>query len=100
MSKYAVIFSSIRTNIDEGYGEMNDKVFEEIEKQEGYLGHEALRGNDGFGINVSYWDSLESIDNWRKNTLHQQAKKLGIERWYENYSLKICKVEYEKDFQK
>lgn len=100
MNKYAVVFSSIRTNIDEGYKKMNDAVFAEIEKQSGYLGHEAVRGSDGFGINVSYWDSLESIELWKNNVLHQKAKALGIEKWYESYSIKICKVEFEKDFRK
>jgi heme-degrading monooxygenase HmoA len=100
ISKYAVVFSSTRTSVEEGYSSMNDSIFEEIEKEEGYLGHEATRGADGFGINVSYWKDLDAIDSWRKNTLHRKAKAQGIDKWYESYSIKICKVEYEKDFSK
>lgn len=99
-SYYAVIFSSQRSNIDEGYAEMNDLVFDEIESQPGYLGYEANRGENGFGINVSYWKDMESIMNWKNNALHKKAKLKGIEKWYSSYRLRIAKVEYDKQFVK
>ena len=39
------------------------------------LGVESARGNSGLGITISYWESLDAIENWKKNTLHKKRKK-------------------------
>ena len=57
-------FTSLRTAVDEGYGNMADNMVALAEQQPGYLGHESAR--DGTGITVSYWQSLEAISNWKK----------------------------------
>ena len=51
---YAVIFSSRRTDGDNGYGDMADRMLALAAEQPGFLGAESTRGIDGFGITVSY----------------------------------------------
>jgi hypothetical protein len=58
---YAVIFTSTRTSIDEGYAGMADRMVELASQQPGFLGVESVRGADGLGITVSYWSSPEAI---------------------------------------
>ncbi|MEK4091524.1 antibiotic biosynthesis monooxygenase family protein [Viridibacillus sp. FSL H8-0110] len=94
-SHYAVIFSSQRTEGDKGYGIMAEKMDQLASKQPGFLGVESVRDSLGYGITISYWDSLEAISNWKKNPSHQIAQQKGINDWYQNYSVKICKVERE-----
>jgi len=77
----AAIFTSIRTDVEEGYEQMNELTFKELESIEGYLGYEAFRDENGFGVNVSYWKDMEALKNWRDNTLHQKAQELGKEKW-------------------
>ena len=36
---------------------------------------------------------LESIKNWKANTEHKQAQKLGHEKWYASFMIRISKVE-------
>ncbi|MNG36900.1 Antibiotic biosynthesis monooxygenase [compost metagenome] len=62
-------------------------------EQPGFVGVESARGTDGFGITVSYWESLEAIANWKSNAAHQVAQERGQQAWYEQYEVKICKVE-------
>ena len=95
---YAVIFTSERTEVDDGYGQMSEYMAELARQQPGYLGHESAR--EGVGITVSYWESLEAIKNWKKNTEHLIAQQKGISQWYANYKTRICKVERDYDFQK
>jgi heme-degrading monooxygenase HmoA len=92
-SYYAVIFSSLRTFGDNGYGQMAERMMELAKEQPGYLGVESARGADGFGITVSYWESEEAIRNWKKNAEHLIAQETGIRHWYEHYELRIAKVE-------
>lgn len=88
---YAVIFTSVRTEVDEGYAQMASKMLQLAAEQPGFLGLESAR--DGLGITVSYWDSLEAIKNWKANLEHQQAQKLGHQKWYSNFKTRISKVE-------
>lgn len=87
---YAVIFTSIRTEGDDGYAAMADEMDQLAKRQDGYLGIESARNETG--ITVSYWQSLEAIKNWKANTSHLLAQKYGREKWYANYKVRICKV--------
>ena len=94
---YAVIFTSLRTEGDDGYEAMSDKMVELAQQQPGYLGIESARNE--IGITVSYWESLEAIKNWKSNLDHQLAQKLGREKWYSQYKIRICKVERDYGFE-
>lgn len=93
---YAVIFTSIRTAGDNGYGNMADAMMEAAAKQPGFLGVESAR--EDVGITVSYWDSLESIAAWKRDAAHLVAQRAGREHWYEAYKTRICLVERDYDF--
>jgi heme-degrading monooxygenase HmoA len=96
---YAVIFTSHRTDGDNGYGEMATKMVDlaaqqpssPAAQQPGYLGIESAR--EDLGITVSYWSDLESIKSWNANIEHQQAQKSGHEKWYSSFKVRISKVE-------
>ncbi len=70
---YAVIFTSIRTEGDNGYAEMAEHMVDLAAKQDGFLGVESAR--EEIGITVSYWRDLESIKKWKENTEHLFAQK-------------------------
>jgi heme-degrading monooxygenase HmoA len=88
---YAVIFTSHRTDGDNGYGEMAERMVALASKQPGFLGVESAR--EEVGITVSYWSDLESIRNWKANLEHQEAQKLGHEKWYSSFKTRISRVE-------
>ncbi|MDZ7938048.1 MAG: antibiotic biosynthesis monooxygenase [Rhodoferax sp.] len=88
---YAVIFTNLRTGVDEGYGDMAEKMVVLAAQQPGFLGVESAR--DGVGITVSYWKDLESIRAWKANAEHQEAQKLGNQKWYAAFKTRIAKVE-------
>lgn len=88
---YAVIFTSHRTEGDNGYGQMADRMVELASKQPGFLGAESAR--EDVGITVSYWSDLESIQNWKANIEHLEAQRLGHEKWYASFKTRISKVE-------
>ena len=90
---YAVIFTSVRTKGDNGYGAMAAKMVELASKQPGFLGVESAR--EHVGITVSYWTDLESIKNWKDNIEHREAQKLGRKKWYSSFKTRISKVERE-----
>ena len=90
---FAVIFTSQRTEGDRGYGAVLERMMELAAQQPGFLGVESVRGADGFGINVSYWRSLEDISAWRNHGEHLVAQQTGQRIWYADYQLRICEVQ-------
>lgn len=95
---YIVSFSSIRTEGDNGYGAMGERMESLALAQDGCLGLESARGADGFGITISFWRDEESILAWKNVVSHLAAQKLGRERWYEQYKVRIARVERAYDF--
>lgn len=93
---YAVIFSSVRTEIDEGYITMAQQMEELAAKQPGYLGHESAR--EQLGITISYWSNLDAIKNWKLVAEHVLAQQMGREKWYRSYKTRICLVERDYEF--
>ncbi len=93
---YAVIFTSILTEGDNGYSKMAGRMMELAAQQPGFLGVESAR--EEVGITVSYWRDLDSIKNWKAVIDHRQAQKLGREKWYANYKTRIAKVERDYGF--
>ncbi|GLH63779.1 antibiotic biosynthesis monooxygenase [Parageobacillus sp. G301] len=97
---YAVIFTSERTEGDHGYDAMAKQMIELASQQPGFLGVDSVRNERGVGITVSYWDSLEDIEQWKAHAAHQIAQEKGKQQWYERYSVRVCKVEREYGFEK
>jgi len=94
---YAVIFTNIRTERDDGYGKMAQAMEDLAKEQPGYLGFESARS--GLGIAVSYWESLEAIAHWKEKMEHKRAQNKGKSHWYSWYKVRICLVQWEYEFE-
>lgn len=92
---YAVIFSSLRREPAPGYEAMAEEMLKLASRQAGFLGVESVRGSDGAGITVSYWESEDAIRRWKENAAHLNAQSQGKALWYENYRVRVCRVERE-----
>ncbi len=90
---YAVIFTSQRTGEMEGYDAMSEQMVVLARQQPGFLGFESA--HSGIGITVSYWESLEAVRDWKANLEHRTAQRLGREKWYAHYRVRITRVERE-----
>jgi heme-degrading monooxygenase HmoA len=96
----AVVFTSLRTGEEpgDGYGEAANRMEELAAQQPGYLGIESARGPDGAGITVSYWADVDAARAWKRVAEHAEAQRLGRERWYAGYRVRVARVEREYGF--
>lgn len=92
---FAVIFTSIRAEGDDGYGAVARQMVELASEQPGFLGFESARQE--IGISVSYWVSLEAIEAWKANTAHRHAQGRAKD-WYKAFRVRVCRVEREYGF--
>ena len=95
---YAVIFTTVLTNNLADYEKTAIRMEELAKLQDGYLGIESTRNE--IGITVSYWKDLASITKWKNNIEHTEARDRGREQWYQQYQLRICKVERDYGFER
>ena len=96
---WAVIFTSMRTSDDdEAYAAMADSMERLAAGRVGYLGIESAR--QAVGITVSYWSDEAAILDWKRDVEHLAAQRLGRERWYAAYRLRVARVAREYGFQR
>lgn len=86
----AVIFSSIRTEGDQGYARMSARMVELAAQQPGFLGVESAR--EELGITVSYWATEPDAANWKQVAEHLVAQERGREVWYADYRVRVATV--------
>lgn len=87
---FAVIFTSVRNEGDNGYAAMAEKMERLAQQHKGFLGMDSVRS--GLGVTVSYWETEADILTWKQQTEHLLAQTLGKEKWYQWYRVSVCKV--------
>lgn len=90
---YAVIFTSRRSGVSDGYEQTAQRMLELAAQMDGFLGVESVRDADGLGITVSYWRDESSIRAWKRQIEHAQAQQNGKHQWYVDYTVRISRVE-------
>ncbi|PAD63350.1 hypothetical protein CHH79_14610 [Bacillus siamensis] len=91
---YAVVFSSIKGKYDEEYEHTAERMMNLAGGQPGFLGAESVREENGCGITVSYWDSMDAIKRWKDRA----AKQKGKSAWYEAYAFRMTRTEPQRMF--
>lgn len=92
---YAVIFTSVRNDGDNGYADTASRMLALASAQPGFLGFETARQE--IGISVSYWSSEAAIMAWKENVAHRQAQARAKD-WYRQVRVRVCRVEREYGF--
>ena len=96
---YSVIFTSRRAEGDhDAYVATAARMLELAAEQDGFLGLESVRDQNGVGITVSYWRDLDAIGIWHDVAEHKEAQSNGRSRWYDKFAVRICRVERHYDF--
>lgn len=97
---YAVVFTSLRTDVDDGYDETGDRLDELVASVPGFLGMDVARTPGGLGITVGYFRDVDAIKQWRGDAEHRTAQKRGRAEWYERYVVHVAKVERSYGFER
>lgn len=91
---YACIFTSQRKSAaDEGHRQAAERMVELAQEVPGFLGIEALREDDGFGVTISYWESEDAILAWKTQAEHAEIRERGRWLWYDHFEVRVARVE-------
>jgi len=94
----AVIFTTERSDDNEGYDATDESMRALVEEQPGFLGAESS-SNGATGLTVSYWASEEDAKAWKAVAAHRAAQELGRQKWYRAYRLRIAHVDRDYGFE-
>jgi heme-degrading monooxygenase HmoA len=101
---YAVVFASVSESLTAEaaleYAGVAARMVELAATMTGFLGMDSVRGADGVGITVSYWESEADIQAWKANAEHTLARERGRADWYAAYTLRVARVERAYGFER
>ncbi|MEU8794084.1 antibiotic biosynthesis monooxygenase [Streptomyces sp. NPDC048643] len=95
---YLAVFTTVRTQDQNGYGETNARMEELVRDIPGYLGMDHAQTPGELGITVAYFRDADALTEWRSNAEHRAAQQRGRAEWYQNYTLHVAKVERSHGF--
>ena len=96
---FAAIFTTQRSQSgNDVYEIMASRMVALAQQQQGFLGLESVRGDDGIGITVSYWTDREAIQNWGQQAEHVSVQAMGRQEFYNWYRIRIAEVFTDRAF--
>lgn len=60
----------------------------------------SARGDDRFGLTVSYWETEDDARAWKQVAEHLAAQRSGQATWYERYQVRIASVSREYSWER
>ncbi|WP_246563179.1 antibiotic biosynthesis monooxygenase family protein [Streptomyces roseirectus] len=97
---YVTVFTSLKTQDQDGYGETAARMEELVRDIPGFLGMDHAQTPGGLGITVGYFRDAQALEQWRTDAEHRTAQKRGRQEWYESYTLHVAKVERSSGFRR
>lgn len=94
---YAVIFRAQTKHHDPQYGKIAMKLRDLAMHDYGCIDFVAVTEGQQ-EVAISYWEDIESIQRWKKNSLHLDAQKCGRQEWYKSYTIEVVEVKKQYTF--
>ena len=92
---HIVVFHSTKTS-DSGelYMEWGQKMAGLVKEIPGYVSHHGFFDKaTNKGVTIGYFESEDAIALWRDHPDHVKARDLGREKFYEEFTLEVAKIE-------
>ena len=95
---YAVIFRAEINQLDSRYSQMASQMRELAINKYGCTEFTSVT-EGAQEIAISYWQNQEQIKQWKQDTKHLVAQKLGQSMWYKTYKVQVVEIirEYNKN---
>ena len=94
---FVVIFRAKINEPDEQYESTAAELRELARAEYHCAGFHAVAEN-GVEIALSYWHSLEDIENWKNDPAHKSAQEKGRRKYYQSYEVQVARIERQYAF--
>ncbi|HZU55534.1 MAG TPA: antibiotic biosynthesis monooxygenase [Actinocrinis sp.] len=90
-----VVFRSrFSDQVDAEYDETEERLAKRVREMAGddLVQLKKYTAEDGERLALVWWRNPETLEQWRNDPEHQDAKELGRTQWYEFFELSIAEV--------
>jgi len=91
-----VIVTIFRNRLNSGnreeYESWAARMDELVASMPGYISHKRFDAPDGERVTIAEFESEEAQAAWRNHPEHVKAQRLGKEKFYAEYDLKVCEL--------
>ena len=87
-----VFRSRLNSGAQDEYVPMARQMSELARTIPGYISHKGFAAEDGERVTIVEFESEEALREWRVHSEHAKAKKRGIESFFSEYRVQICRV--------
>ena len=100
MSKhYVTIFRSrLKPDIGTEYGELAARMNQIAGSMPGFISIDSYQSESGERVSIVEFESHEQALAWRNHPEHQEAQRLGREKFYSEYRGLVCTLERTYEF--
>jgi len=80
------------------YAGLNAELAEYVKTRPGFVAVKSFMAEDGERLTIVWWRDRETLEQWRNDMRHMEAKKLGRQKWYEYYKIEVAEVYRHSEF--
>lgn len=84
--------SRLNPGVEQEYGPMARHMSELARTIPGYVSHKGFTAEDGERVTIVEFESEEALREWRLHPEHAKAKRRGIQSFFSDYKVQICRV--------
>ena len=81
------------------YAALAPEIMTLAKETPGFLSAKSFAAQDGERLTIVEFDSWENHEAWGRHPRHLEAKKLGIQKFYQTYDITVCGVYNERHFE-
>jgi len=72
--------------------QLNERMFNLVQRMPGFLNLKNFQAEDGEGLTVAEFDTMENQIRWRDHPEHKAAQELGRTKSFKEYSAQVCEL--------
>ena len=87
-----VVFRTrLKAGIDEAeLAALGERMYEIAAAMPGFVSYKDFAAADGESVAIVEFESLETLDAWRRQSAHIAAQEQGRERFFTSYQVQVC----------
>lgn len=89
-----MIIGIFRSRFREGgadsYPEVAARMAELVSQVPGFRSIKTFAADDGERVSIFEFESLEALDEWKRNAEHLVAQRRGRDEFFESYEIQLC----------
>jgi len=86
-----VFRSRLRPDVDPSPLEpVGARLYELARAMPGFISYKDFAAADGESVSIVEFESVETLEAWRRHPEHVEAQRLGREHYFAEYQIQVC----------